>query len=420
MLYLSGIIITFFLAAILWSKKGKSTADNILAAWLCVIGFHLFLFYLFNTDRLYEYPWMLGITLPFPLLHGPLLYLYVLTSTRTQQLHPRMALHLIPAILTYIGLIPFFKLTPEEKIYVFRHQGAGFEWFNTVIVYALIVSGFTYVFFSLLELHRYKKSIADRFSDIEKINLQWLRYLIFGILAIWLVIAFLDDDKVIFGVVVIFVVFLGYFGIKHVGVFTYQQTLSGKSHHAAKTEVAVVHQRDDLSSSFIPAENTPAPSPEEGEGGSSTSDADDGLPPDSASEPGTPVKLKYERSGLLPEIAEKIHADLNRMMSREKSYRESELTLAGLADLLNIHPHTLSQVINTYEHKNFYDYINQLRVEEFKHIVHLPKNRQFTLLSLAFEAGFNSKTAFNRNFKKVTGLSPSAYLKEEAIELAEN
>jgi AraC-like DNA-binding protein len=169
----------------------------------------------------------------------------------------------------------------------------------------------------------------------------------------------------------------------------------------------------------VPTEDVIAISTDEGEGGSSTTDAEDHLSPDSASAPGAEVKPKYERSGLQPEVAERIHNDLGRLMLSEKTYRESELTLAGLADLLDVHPNNLSQVINSYENKNFYDYINQLRVEDFKHIVHLPKNRQFTLLSLAFEAGFNSKTAFNRNFKKVTGLSPSAYLKEERIELAE-
>ena len=98
-------------------------------------------------------------------------------------------------------------------------------------------------------------------------------------------------------------------------------------------------------------------------------------------------------------------------MQKEKLYKNSELTLADLSQKLNVHPNVLSQVINSAEQKNFYDYVNHLRVEEFKTIILLPENQKFTLLSIAFECGFNSKTAFNRNFKKATGFSPSEYLK---------
>ncbi len=98
-------------------------------------------------------------------------------------------------------------------------------------------------------------------------------------------------------------------------------------------------------------------------------------------------------------------------MENEKLFKNSELTLTQLSQTLNVHPNTLSQVINSVEQKNFYDYINFQRVEEFKKAMALPENQKFTLLSLAFECGFNSKTAFNRNFRKVTGVSPSEYLK---------
>ncbi|MNY28251.1 Helix-turn-helix domain protein [compost metagenome] len=69
------------------------------------------------------------------------------------------------------------------------------------------------------------------------------------------------------------------------------------------------------------------------------------------------------------------------------------------------------------EKKSFYDYINELRIEEFKIIVVLPENQKFTLLSLAYDVGFNSKTSFNRNFKNITGLSPTAYLQQQKIQL---
>jgi AraC-like DNA-binding protein len=93
------------------------------------------------------------------------------------------------------------------------------------------------------------------------------------------------------------------------------------------------------------------------------------------------------------------------------------LTLDELAEKVKVLPHILSQVINTIEQKSFYDYVNLKRVEDFKKAVALPENKKYTLLALALECGFNSKTAFNRNFKNVTGLSPSLYLKQFHIQL---
>ncbi|MBJ7428273.1 MAG: AraC family transcriptional regulator [Bacteroidia bacterium] len=104
----------------------------------------------------------------------------------------------------------------------------------------------------------------------------------------------------------------------------------------------------------------------------------------------------------------------NKMQS-EKLFINPELTLNDLAAALNVLPNHLSQVINSKENKNFYDYINQLRVEEFIRLIALSENQKFTLLSLAYECGFNSKTSFNRNFKKVTDLTPSEYIKQEKI-----
>ena len=112
-----------------------------------------------------------------------------------------------------------------------------------------------------------------------------------------------------------------------------------------------------------------------------------------------------------------IYTGLTKVINEEKIFVNPELTLAELAQTLDVHPHNLSQVINTYEEKSFYDYINLKRIEEFKRIVALPENRKFTLLALAHDCGFNSKTSFNRNFKNLTGLSPSDYLKQTQIKL---
>jgi len=130
------------------------------------------------------------------------------------------------------------------------------------------------------------------------------------------------------------------------------------------------------------------------------------------------TKKKYSKSGLSAEASVELHENLTQLVNSEKIFKQSDLTLTELAKRLGTHPNYLSQVINEKEGKNFYDYINQLRTEEFKKIVASPGNQKFTLLSLAFECGFNSKSSFNKYFKKVTGLSPSEYLKQKNIQEA--
>ena len=96
-------------------------------------------------------------------------------------------------------------------------------------------------------------------------------------------------------------------------------------------------------------------------------------------------------------------------MTTEKMYTKNDLLINDLASILMVHPNHLSQIINELEGKNFYEFVNHYRIHEFKRLISSPKNHQFTLLSLAFECGFNSKSSFNRYFKKSTGQTPSQY-----------
>jgi AraC-like DNA-binding protein len=375
--YLIGIIITFFLAVLLVTKKNKSKPDWILAIWLILVGIHLLLYYLFISSQYLEFPYFLGFDRPLPLLHGPLLYLY--TAYSTQQIKNRYAwLHFLPWLLAHIPLIPFFLLPISDKIGVYNNQGAGYETISQILVWAIIASGVVYVILSLQLLRRHKRNIEQEFSNTVKINLAWLQYLIFGIGFIWLMVI-VGEDPVVFGSVVLFVFFLGYFGIKQVGIFTHA--------HSHPTTTNPNNEKDDHEGKKLL--DTIYPEVHE-------------------------VK-KYQKSGLNQEAAQEIHSKLSKVMENERLFKNPELTLPELSEKLEINPNILSQVINTQVGKSFYDYINSLRIDDFKKMVLLPENQKYSLLGLAMQCGFNSKTSFNRNFKKVTGLAPSEYLRQNNI-----
>lgn len=118
---------------------------------------------------------------------------------------------------------------------------------------------------------------------------------------------------------------------------------------------------------------------------------------------------KYERSGLSSEKARRIEKSLRSLMENEAPYADSSLTLTQLADKLDVSPHNLSEVINTRLNLNFFDFVNRYRLEKIKQDLTDPDKKNLKLLAIAFDAGFNSKTAFNTIFKKHTGLTPSEY-----------
>ncbi|WP_345058535.1 helix-turn-helix domain-containing protein [Hymenobacter glaciei] len=96
-------------------------------------------------------------------------------------------------------------------------------------------------------------------------------------------------------------------------------------------------------------------------------------------------------------------------MRQHKPYLNPSLTIHELATGLQLPPHVLSKVINEGFGQNFFDFVNAYRVDEFKQVMAAPQARQYTLLALALEVGFNSKTAFNRAFKKQTDQTPREY-----------
>lgn len=123
------------------------------------------------------------------------------------------------------------------------------------------------------------------------------------------------------------------------------------------------------------------------------------------------TSTKGNTSSLDYETAEKYMARLENFISQENPFLNPTLTLRSLAEQIEIHPNQLSWLLNEHIGKNFNEFINQLRVERFKELVIDPANSHISLIGLAYESGFNSKTVFNTVFKKATGITPKQYQK---------
>jgi len=360
-IYIAGISIALFNSALLLNKKSKSKSDVILFLWMVLIAIHLGLFYINFSEELYTIPYLLGIELPLPFLHGVFLYYYVSSVTNQfPKKYSKVLLHLAPTIISYICLIPFLMLTSHQKAEVFINNGIGYETYSLINSSLIYLSGIFYVVWSSLLLRKHKKNIYSQFSNIEEINLKWLQFLTYGLGVIWCIVIFTKNGEYIFTVVSFFVILIGFFGVQQKNIFKDDLVLKQTKENSLERKSK---------------------------------------------------KEKYATSGLTNELAEDLYKNLIQQITVEALYKENNLNLFGLASELKIHPNYLSQIINEKEGKNFHDFINTFRVEEFKKLVKTPENKQYTLLALAYDCGFNSKSSFNRHFKKNTGVTPSQYIK---------
>lgn len=117
--------------------------------------------------------------------------------------------------------------------------------------------------------------------------------------------------------------------------------------------------------------------------------------------------LRYRNSQLNGMNVDALLERLEELMRTEKAYRDMDLSLASLSEMLLCTPHQLSEILNDRLKLGFAAYVNQYRVNEASAL--LLRDRDRTILEIAFAVGFNSKASFNANFQKFTGISPTAF-----------
>lgn len=375
-IFISGIFLSFFIVFLLLTKKQKALTDKFLAVWVSVIGIHLLGFYFYQEGYWEIYPHLIGTTSPFPLLHGPMLFLYTLYSLRNDRKLRRVDyLHFTPFVASYLYMSNFFFFyTPQEKLMLINEEIQDYRIFSIISLVAMLISGLTYSILSYQLTIKHKQEIGNNFSYSEGINITWLRYCILSIALVFLsatIIYIVRDalgvqfsfniEYIIYMIIIGFVFYIGYFGIKHENIFI-------NNSHAEEVTAE---------------ENN--------------------------------VDEKYKNSAIDSDLATELYDKLLKIMDNDKPYLDPKLSLSVLAQLLEISTNQLSQIINQKAKVNFHDFTNSYRVEEF--IRRAKENKKFILLALAFDSGFNSKSSFNNIFKKQKRLSPSKYL---SILLQEN
>jgi AraC-like DNA-binding protein len=129
-------------------------------------------------------------------------------------------------------------------------------------------------------------------------------------------------------------------------------------------------------------------------------------------------KERYFKSTLNKTKSEEHLLDLIGYMESEKPYLNPTLTINELAEKINILPKFLSQTINQNLNQNFYEFINDYRIKYAMQLLSSTSKTDYTVLEIAYECGFNSKSVFNSAFKKITNTTPTEFRKTQKLIIA--
>ncbi len=346
----------FILGFVLITKRQKTAvaANRILALFM------------FSNALLISY-FILEVYLSFPVpsvdffyfFLAPLLYLYTRSLTKQGfQFRRKMLLHFIPGgaafLYTVIGAIIINNIRTDPA------QLAKQQFTESFIFSGILhIQIWIYLAASFVILFRYRRNLKNTYSAIEKINLTWLLFILMAFMLMW----FADLSHFLLSInhlltagtsrLLVFISLLINFIFANAAVYyglNYPQLLI--------------------------LEKEP---------------------------------VRNYKTGLSEEECRIRAKELQQFMVEKKPYLEPSLTIADLSEQIDIHQKYLSQIINSQFNQNFYDFINFYRIGEAKSMMDDRKKQHATVLEILYEAGFNSKSAFNSAFKKNTGITPTEY-----------
>jgi AraC-like DNA-binding protein len=384
------------LALTLLVRRRNRTANALLAVLMLAFSVHLATVVYHGAGLVPRFPHFFGVSYALPLLYGPLVWLYAVTAAdRDRGFRARDLLHVLPFVAVIVAALPIYRLGGAEKVAFYERLVAGERPLLLVVVDQLkLVSGVLYAAATIVFLRRHRERVKESYSSTERVALRWLLWLGLAAAAVWgIAVAFQlleatgvakvgRGDDVISLALAVLVYAIGYRGLRQPEVFRYETAEHPVPGRLPPPPVvaAVESPTDSL--------------------------ADEPVPVAVADGPAAP---RYERSGLTAREAKRLRDRLVAVMDGEQPWKDAELTLADLAERLATTPHKLSEVLNAQLCATFYDFVNGYRVREVQRRIVAGDAERLTILALALDAGFASKSTFNAVFRKHTGRTPSEF-----------
>lgn len=375
---ISGILQGIFLIILLNNKGLNKIPNRILSVLILILTGHLALIYLDVRNLFLQFPHLSRLAWLFPVLYGPLILLFTQSIVETDfSLRPKHFSYLLPFGIYLILLLPYYTSAASDKLDILsdpaRLAQADFGWMNHLTTYLHTA----FVTAALLFFYQNQKNRIHYFSDETRVHVRWLETFLWLVLGVLLFSLFTFYARKYqfpyfsgiypshFILVVLLIYWIAY------------KLIQGKT----ALQVQAVHE-------------------------TKIQDPDQNQKP-----------VKYSKSALPDHAIETISEQLQNLMCVEKPFLDPELNISELSERISLPKHQLSQVINSAFDCNFFEFVNQYRLQEFKQKSVDPANDYMSLLGIALECGFNSKATFNQFFKKREGITPSEYVKKHKLKM---
>lgn len=293
-----------------------------------------------------------------------LLYFYVKSLIfRDFRLRKRDSLHLLPLSVFIIFIAMNFYAHPsQQRMEIIASESLVYGWKFISLDFVIKALRVGYCSFALLLILKYKDILKSTHSNIEKIDLTWLRLLVIGFLTVTVLEVLLAVSKVI-----------GLFVEHNLGVFVNIGLTGYYASFALVNLLVFTSARYFNSFESVKASD--------------------------------PIKKVPSDKLLNPEFASRI----DQYMREHKPYLLPDITLDMLAEKLEMPAKDLSMTINRLFENNFYEFVNTYRIEEAKQMLTNPLHGDKTITDIYLAVGFNSKSVFNTFFKKIVGNTPSQF-----------
>ncbi len=400
-LLLAVVAQALFAAGLLWWAPANRPPNRFLALLMLSIALWL-LDGFFRVAGVYgqNANWYF-VPIYYSLAFGPLLYFYVRSLTNHEfRFRRRHWVHFTP-VLVQAGLYWWLRTQPYEvrnwfwqtvhQPYTYRVEFVG-TWVSLTV----------YLGLSLRLLGQYRRWLVENFSEVSELRLRWLRALLVAVAVVsaqWLLELVLRE----------------FFGLYY--RYDYSTELLGGV--VFLIGVVGLRQADMQAVNFAPEETKETPAP------SAAPPAPTALqqPTEAAASlgagrvaagPGTRGVEELSVAVAAPAAADSVVlARLRRALEEERLYLNPTLTLAELSAHTGLAPRLISFAVNQGFGQSFNDWVNGYRVAEVKRRLATPDAQRLTLLGIALDSGFNSKTTFNRIFKQFTGVAPREWSSEQ-------
>jgi AraC-like DNA-binding protein len=367
-----GFAQSLFAAVLVLQKRPLYVADKILAVLLFIIGI---LFFINIVEIYYNIPATLWpFTLAFTFTIPTLLYLYSkYTINGLIHLIKKDVLYvLIPPII--ILLIVFIFVDKQFNGFVeFARHFDNLTLLRNYVGFFFVANLWVGCILILKNIKKHKNQIDDLYSyKSDKVSLFWLQILTIALLVVYnsaIVVTAFENSEFFYDIEVIRkITLLGFVYIISIWGFKQVQFIS------TQTQISLNEDLDQLKPN---------------------------------------ISEKYQKSGLKEDQATQYLQRLVQYMNNSEIWKDNELSISKLSQYTEIPKHYITQVLNEKLNKNFYTFVNEYRVEYAKKLIKSPEYKAWSFVAIAFECGFNSKTAFNNFFKKYTGMTPSEFRKEK-------